>query len=303
MVSQMSHIPHENQSDDALPVAVPIATKPRGFVKGVMAMQRNALFVLPRIAFTQPIVSGQVVRRFHMVMDPPSLRRVLKDAAADYPKSEESQAMLRPALGNGLFLADGAHWRWQRRAAMPVFAPRNLTALTPVMTEAAEAAASRLVGRTGPVDLYQEMLRTAFEVIAAVSMSSDTAIPRDVAHRAIDRYLTTAGRASVLDILQVPRFVPRPARLLGAALIADLKRAADRAIEARRAATRTDPKRAGARAGGGARGAGRPRRRGRGCSKADLCPTDHRRGDAPLSTRRDGVAHGDGARSAPGPRD
>jgi cytochrome P450 len=242
MVSQMSHIPHENQSDDALPVAVPIATKPRGFVKGVMAMQRNALFVLPRIAFTQPIVSGQVVRRFHMVMDPPSLRRVLKDAAADYPKSEESQAMLRPALGNGLFLADGAHWRWQRRAAMPVFAPRNLTALTPVMTEAAEAAASRLVGRTGPVDLYQEMLRTAFEVIAAVSMSSDTAIPRDVAHRAIDRYLTTAGRASVLDILQVPRFVPRPARLLGAALIADLKRAADRAIEARRAATRTDPK-------------------------------------------------------------
>ncbi|MBV7408079.1 cytochrome P450 [Maritimibacter sp. DP1N21-5] len=239
MVSQK---PHNVTARERLPVAVPIASKPRGFVKGVMAMQRNALFVLPRIAFTQPIVSGKVVRRFHMVMDPESLKRVLKDKAADYPKSEESQAMLRPALGNGLFLAEGAHWRWQRRAAMPVFAPRNLTALTPVMTEAAEAAAGRLVGRRGPVDLYQEMLRTAFEVIAAVSMSADTAIPRDIAHRAIDRYLATAGRASVLDILQVPNVVPRPTRILGAALVADLKRAADRAIEARRAAVREEPK-------------------------------------------------------------
>lgn len=223
------------------PVAVPVPERPRRFLEAVRAMQGNALALLPKIAFTQPIVSGHVVRRFHMVMDPPSLRRILKDAAADYPKSEEAQAMLRPALGNGLFLAEGAHWRWQRRAAMPVFAPRNLTALTPVMTDAADESCRRIAARPGRQDMYQEMLQTAFEVIAAVSMSEDTAIPREVAHRAIDRYLETAGKASLLDILQIPAFVPRPKRVMGKAIIADLIRATDAAVEARMGREPADP--------------------------------------------------------------
>ncbi|EAQ13142.1 cytochrome P450 [Maritimibacter alkaliphilus HTCC2654] len=230
-----------DQPPERKPVAVPVPERPRRFLEAVRAMQGNALALLPKIAFTQAIVSGHVVRRFHMVMDPPSLKRILKDAAADYPKSEEAQAMLRPALGNGLFLAEGAHWRWQRRAAMPVFAPRNLTALTPVMTEAAEASCRRIAARPGRQDMYQEMLQTAFEVIAAVSMSEDTAIPREVAHRAIDRYLETAGKASLLDILKVPAFVPRPKRVVGKAIIADLIRATDKAVEARMGREPADP--------------------------------------------------------------
>ncbi|WP_288926389.1 cytochrome P450 [uncultured Maritimibacter sp.] len=230
-----------DQPPERKPVAVPVPERPRRFLEAVRAMQGNALALLPKIAFTQPIVSGHVVRRFHMVMDPPSLKRILKDAAADYPKSEEAQAMLRPALGNGLFLAEGAHWRWQRRAAMPVFAPRNLTALTPVMTEAAEASCRRIAARPGRQDMYQEMLQTAFEVIAAVSMSEDTAIPREVAHRAIDRYLETAGKASLLDILKVPAFVPRPKRVVGKAIISDLIRATDAAVEARMGREPADP--------------------------------------------------------------
>lgn len=230
-----------DQPPERKPVAVPVPERPRRFLEAVRAMQGNALALLPKIAFTQPIVSGHVVRRFHMVMDPPSLKRILKDAAAEYPKSEEAQAMLRPALGNGLFLAEGAHWRWQRRAAMPVFAPRNLTALTPVMTEAAEASCRRIAARPGRQDMYQEMLQTAFEVIAAVSMSEDTAIPREVAHRAIDRYLETAGKASLLDILKVPAFVPRPKRVVGKAIISDLIRATDKAVEARMGRGPADP--------------------------------------------------------------
>lgn len=223
------------------PVAVPIPERPRRFLEALRAMQHNALALLPRIAFTQPIVSGHVVRRFHMVMDPPSLRRILKDAHEDYPKSEEASAMLRPAVGNGLFLAEGAHWRWQRRAASPIFAPRNLTALTPVMTEAAEAGCRRIAAHTGPQNLYDEMLRVAFEVIAAVSMSEDTAIPREVAHRAIERYVETAARASILDILKVPGFVPRPRREYAKLAIGELKRATDAAIKARMGRPPADP--------------------------------------------------------------
>lgn len=217
------------------PVAVPVDRPPEGFLAGVRAMQENALRILPPIAFTQPIVSGNVLRRFHMVMDPDSLRVILKDRVADYPKSQEAQAMLKPALGNSVFLAEGEAWRWQRRAAAPVFAPRNLTALTPVMTEAADEVCARLAQTTGPVDVVPEMMRTAFEVIAAVCMSGDTAFDHSVAHRAVDRYLETAGRASLLDILKLPGIVPRPGRAAARFVIADLKRAADEAIRARMA--------------------------------------------------------------------
>jgi len=52
--------------------------------------------------------------------------------------------MLRPAIGNSLFTAEGVDWRWQRRAVAPVFAQRNVSALVPVMTATAERAAQRL---------------------------------------------------------------------------------------------------------------------------------------------------------------
>ena len=52
--------------------------------------------------------------------------------------------MLRPAIGNSLFTAEGVDWRWQRRAVAPVFAQCNVSALVPVMTATAERAAQRL---------------------------------------------------------------------------------------------------------------------------------------------------------------
>jgi hypothetical protein len=85
--------------------------------------------------------------RWHMVQDPASLRRIYLDNAANYPKSEVMLRMLRPAIGNSLFTAEGADWRWQRRAVAPVFAQRNVTTLAPVMTATAEQAVMR---RTDP---------------------------------------------------------------------------------------------------------------------------------------------------------
>jgi cytochrome P450 len=40
----------------------------------------------------------------------------LLEAVEDYPKSVATRAVLQPAIGDSLFLAEGDHWRWQRRA-------------------------------------------------------------------------------------------------------------------------------------------------------------------------------------------
>lgn len=89
------------------------------------------------------MISGSSGRRWHMVMDPDALRIILRDRVEDYPKSMVTKLILEPAIGNSLFVAEGAQWRWQRRTVAPVFAHRNIAALAPVMTHAAEPAAAR----------------------------------------------------------------------------------------------------------------------------------------------------------------
>ncbi len=111
-----------------------------------MTARRNVLELIPAIATRQPIVSGKTGVSWHMVMDPTALRRILKEKLDDYPKSVTTKLILNPAIGDSLFVAEGAHWRWQRRAAAPAFAQRHVEALGPVMTAAAEASCRRLAG-------------------------------------------------------------------------------------------------------------------------------------------------------------
>ncbi len=105
------------------------------------------------ITARQPIVSGKTGLRWHMVMDPDALRHILEDRVKDCPKSTTTKLILNPAIGDSLFVAEGAHWRWRRRAAAPAFAQRHVDGLGPVMTAAAEASCRRLSAVRGPVNM------------------------------------------------------------------------------------------------------------------------------------------------------
>jgi cytochrome P450 len=145
--------------------------------------------------------------------------------------------LLRPAIGDSLFVAEGSHWRWQRRAAAPAFSPRNIANLAPVMTAAAEAAADRIAA-AGPqaVDVYAEMVRTTFDVISDTTLSGEKRFDRQAMHRAIDNYIDVAGRVSLFDLMGLPGWVPRPGRLVSGNAVARMKQVADEAIRERRAA-------------------------------------------------------------------
>src|SRR5690606_30814092 len=131
--------------------------------------------------------------------------------------------------------AEGAHWHWQRRAAAPAFSPRNVQALSPVMTAAAERAAARIAGQSGRAcDLHAEMVTATFEVIADVTLSGRGGFDRTAVHRAIDAYIGQTARISILDILGAPMWVPRLGRVIAGPTMREMKRVADAAIEARR---------------------------------------------------------------------
>jgi cytochrome P450 len=219
----------------AEPVKAPLVTTPLGLFGSLRAARSNLLDILPDLAVRQPIVSGKTGARWHMLMDPPAIRRVLLEKVDDYPKSVVTKNLLRPAIGESLFIAEGAHWRWQRRAAAPAFSRRNIANLAPMRPRAAEAAAAR-VAASGPraLDMYAEMVRATFEVISDVTLSGKAQFDREAMHRAIDSYIDVAGRVSLFDLLGLPGWVPRPGRVMSGDAVRRMKQAADEAITARR---------------------------------------------------------------------
>jgi cytochrome P450 len=219
-----------------LPVRVPLHTEPMGVWASFRAAQRNVLELIPDVATRVPILSGRTGKRWHMLMDPDGLKQVLRDRVADYPKSVVTKLILEPAIGDSLFVAEGAQWMWQRRTAAPVFSHRNVTALGPVMTAAAERSVARLdraVGRAA--DLFDEMVTATFEVIADVTFSDGTGFDRAAVHDAIEQYIGATAKVSLLDVLGAPPWVPRPNRLFTGSAMRETKKLADRAIEARKA--------------------------------------------------------------------
>ncbi len=221
----------------AVPARVPLSNEPLGIWGSVKAGRRNVLELIPEIATRMPMLSGRTGKRWHMVMDPGALKRVLRDAVEDYPKSMVTKLILEPAIGDSLFVAEGAEWLWQRRTAAPVFSHRNVAALAPVMTAAAERASAR-IAEAGPhraMDMFDAMVVATFEVISDVTFSGGEAFDRDSVHRAIESYIAQAAKVSLLDILGAPAWVPRPGRMLTAGAMKDMKRLSDSAIERRRA--------------------------------------------------------------------
>ncbi len=209
---------------------------PLGVLASLRAVRRNVLNVLPAIAFTQPVVTGTTgPARWHMVQGAEGMRRVFLDNVGNYPKSEVMIRMLRPAVGASLFTSEGDAWRWQRRAIAPVFSARNVRALAPVMTATAARAADRIAGRDGPAEMVGEMLLATFDVICEVALSGREHFDAEEYGAAITRYFLTVGRASLLDFLEVPPWVPRPGEILGRGAVRTMHRMVAAAIEARRA--------------------------------------------------------------------
>ncbi len=220
-----------------LPVRVALGTRPLGLFASLAAARRNIVEIIPEVATRQPVVSGKTGTRWHMVMDPGALRRVLVERLDDYPKSDVTKSLLRPAIGESLFIAEGAHWRWQRRAAAPAFSHRNVTSLAPVMTEAAERATHRIGAAAGrrAVNVYDEMVAATFDVISTVTFADGEGFDRAAVHAAIDAYVTESGKISFLDVIGAPDWVPRPGRVAFDPATRDMKAMADRVVAAREA--------------------------------------------------------------------
>jgi cytochrome P450 len=221
-------------SDAFIPAAAPVHRRRLSRLEIALAARRNVLEIIPAISYRQPIVTGEALRRWHMLADPAGYKRVMLDNLSNYPKSEIMKRMLRPAIGESLFNAEGADWKWQRQAVTPVFTHRNVVALAPAMTATAARAVKRL-SAAPRAELVSEMLTATFDVICDVALSGREHFDAATFGHAITRYFNTAGRTSLLDFLGVPEWFPRPGELIAGAAVRTMHGMVEDAIAARRA--------------------------------------------------------------------
>jgi len=217
-----------------VPVGAPIHRRRLNRLEVALAARRNVLELIPSLSYRQPIVSGELLTRWHMLADPGGMKRVMLDNLSNYPKSEIMRRMLRPAIGDSLFNADGADWKWQRQAVAPVFTHRNVLALAPAMTQTAGRAVTRLKACGGRAEMVGEMLTATFDVICDVALSGREHFDSHAFGEAITQYFRSAGRASVLDFLGVPAWFPRLGELMAAASVRTMHQMVASAIDARR---------------------------------------------------------------------
>ncbi len=212
-------------------------------LRTLRAVVRNPLDALPPEVFDAPLVEGVggSPKRWYL-LDPELIQEVLVRRADRFPKTPENRRVLGPALGEGLLTAEGAHWRWQRRAAAPAFQPGKLAALAPAMLSAARETRDRWLARPGgPVRVNHEMMRTTFDIILATMLSGPGDGGADGGggdparfEAAINDSLAPVGWALASAILGLPTWTPYPGKARATRAVAYLRGEAARIAAERR---------------------------------------------------------------------
>ncbi|WP_309642891.1 cytochrome P450 [Phenylobacterium sp.] len=139
---------------------------------------RNPLVGWPKETFDVLNRTTRVLHlTYHGISDPEGIKRVFLDNAANYPKPGLVRQMVAPAIGEGLFSAEGEAWRGQRRLMAPVFTPSALEGFNPTFVRVAKRTADRwAMGSIDQVDIAAEATRTTFEIIDEALFSGEAGL-------------------------------------------------------------------------------------------------------------------------------
>ena len=162
-----------------------------GRLELLLRLRRNPLTIWRRRHFREPIVAGEGLFGYGVVVsDPEVVRHVLVENAANYRKDDLQRTVLAPGLGEGLLTAEGAAWKRARRTLAPLFTPRSVTALAQRMVGPAERTAERMARRRSGriVDISADMTRVTYDILAETMFSNAIAGGADAFGKALTRY-------------------------------------------------------------------------------------------------------------------
>jgi cytochrome P450 len=188
--------------------------RPLPLVRFLAATVRNPISAWSQLLYERPIVVDTLFGyRFAYLCDPEDIRRVLVTDADDFPKAPINRRVLAPALGDGIFTAEGAAWRWQRRAVAPIFRAGELGVYIPAMVRATEAAIETMRNAGSAVQNVDEaMTATTLAIILDTMLSGAEGFEADLVRSTIGDYLGPTSWLVAYDLAGLPDWTPYPGR-------------------------------------------------------------------------------------------
>ena len=149
-----------------------------------------------------------------LVSEPELIHDILVTRAELFRRDDLARQLLSPMLGTAsMFMAEGADWKWQRRAVAAAFRPDKVLALVPIIsaTGARQVDRWRAAPPDVPIDVAEPMARTTFEIIADTVLGAAPLNVETIA-KALTIDLASVPWRFILATFHAPSWVPYPGR-------------------------------------------------------------------------------------------
>ena len=128
----------------------------------------DLLQTLPRDCYTKDVVTVPVgLRPVFIVNHPETVRRILTEDRANYPKSDLMVSALSPLLGDGVLIASGELWEHDRQMLEPAFMHMRLAQMFSTMCAAVHDFVERLqrLDTDAIIDLESELTHVTADIM------------------------------------------------------------------------------------------------------------------------------------------
>lgn len=185
-------------------------------LRGLHTLWRNYIETIPRIAYEQGVLRVKsAVSDSLIACDPDLIGEILVDRADAFGRDPAARRAFSPVIGeNSLFLAEGADWRWQRRAVASMFRHDSLLSFVPTFDQMAERQVERW-HRLAPgavIDAAAAMTRTTFDIIVEVMLGGSASLDAERTSRALTENFEAIPWHIIYDLFSIPAWMPFPHR-------------------------------------------------------------------------------------------
>jgi cytochrome P450 len=218
--------------------------RPLGLL-GLRTLLRNYVETVPRSAYEQSVTRIRThLSDVLIVSDPNIIQEILVEKAEAFGRDPATRRSFAPVIGDtSLFLAEGADWRWQRRAVAPIFRHETLLSFVPIFATMAQRQVERwrAVQRTGPIDAAAAMTHTTFEIIVEAMLGGSASLDAERYSHALTDNFDTIPWHIIYVMFSIPDWIPYPHRRRAMRSRDFLHQDIRRIVESRRSAQTSQP--------------------------------------------------------------
>jgi cytochrome P450 len=202
------------RSTDFYPPRVLPPSRTPGALEFLRLIIKDPLLSVPAEAYEKDVLYRRWPARLAYACSPEAVRGVLVEQRKQFDRKPDIQRyLLGRLLGNGILLAEGADWKWQRQTTNPLFRQADVMNYVPVMEQAARHTLAQWRNDPdGVVPAAGDMVRTTYEVIARTVLIGGSEDVTRTTEESSPAYSRAFPWALAYGLLRIPQYVPRPGR-------------------------------------------------------------------------------------------